>query len=450
MRRVGVIGCGYVGLVTGVCLADLGNFVTCIDNDKGKVESLNSGVVPIHEPGLGELLTSNMKKERLLFTHDVDSLVGCDLVMVAVGTPDKPNGEADLSQVDRAIADIMRVFDSALRPTKIVMKSTVPVGTGTRVSKKLFAKTPWISYASNPEFLREGSGVYDFTNPDRIIVGVHNPEDAGDIVDLYSQLEATSVVTDVVNAELIKYTSNAFLATKISFINEIANICEEVDADVNVVSYGMGLDPRINHHFLKAGIGYGGSCFPKDVKALRQIAGSNGYHFELLSAVIEVNDMQKYRAVNKLHQYLGELEGKKIAVFGLAFKPHTDDIRNSVAIELLNILLSKGAVITATDPLAIDKVREQLPSITYTTDPYEAVEDAEAVIIATEDPLYMDLSWDKVSLLMAGNLVIDGRNILSPEGLPSNIVLEQIGRRNKDRPTASDFKTDFGEIRKVA
>jgi len=450
MKKIGVIGTGYVGLVTGVCLSELGYVVTCVDADKDKINALNEGVSPIYEPGLSELIISNLNRGRLSFVNDIDLLAGSDLVFVAVGTPDKSSGEADLSQVDRAILGLMKVFDAESGPVKVVMKSTVPVGTGDRISRQFISEAPWIGYVSNPEFLREGSAVYDFMNPDRVVVGAHNPGDAKEVADLYERLEAPLIVTDVVNAELIKYASNAFLATKISFINEIANVCEEVGADVNIVSHGMGLDPRINPHFLKAGIGYGGSCFPKDVKALKQIAGSNGYHFELLSAVIEVNEMQKYRVVSKLHQYLGCLEGKKIAVLGLAFKPQTDDIRNSVAIELLEILLNKGANIVATDPLAINNVRKYLPDVTYTDDPYDAAAGAEAVIIATEDPIYADLKWGEILHRMANNLVIDGRNILFAEDLPSGIVLEQIGRRSKDRPAPVDYDSDFEELRRIA
>ncbi|MBE0447282.1 MAG: UDP-glucose/GDP-mannose dehydrogenase family protein [Actinobacteria bacterium] len=449
MRKIGVIGCGYVGLVAGVCLAELGHIVTCMDADRSKIDSLNEGVAPIYEPGLGELIIPNVKRQRLLFTNDIDSLIESELVFVAVGTPNKQSGEADLSQVERAILDLERVFNSESRQIKIVVKSTVPVGTGNRLSRQFFAQAHWLSYVSNPEFLREGSAVYDFMNPDRIVVGANDIDDALEVAKLYERLNAPVITTSIVNAELIKYASNAFLATKISFINEIANICEGVGADVNVVSHGMGLDPRINPHFLKAGIGYGGSCFPKDVRALKQIAGSNGYHFELLSAVIEVNEMQKYRVIQKLRQHLGRLEGREIAVLGLAFKPNTDDIRNSVAIELLEILLTKGVSIVATDPLAIDKAREHLPDITCISDPYEAVAGVEAIIIATEDPLYMSLDWESIAGLMAGNLIIDGRNILSPEKLPESVVLEQIGRPN--RASLSDgLNANFEDIRKVA
>ncbi|MHB8840625.1 MAG: UDP-glucose dehydrogenase family protein [Candidatus Aquicultor sp.] len=428
MKNIGVIGCGYVGLVTGVCLAELGNRVTCMDIDANKIETLSRGVSPICEPGLDELISSNLEQGRLFFAGDIESLADSEMVFLAVGTPNKPGGEADLSQVDRAVEDLMRVFDAESSPVKIVVKSTVPVGTGNRLSRCIAAKAPWMSYVSNPEFLREGSAVYDFMNPDRIVVGADNPVDAGDVAVLYEGLNAPVIATDVINAEFIKYASNAFLATKISFINEIANICEEVGADVEVVSHGMGLDPRINPHFLKAGIGYGGSCFPKDVRALKQIAGSNGYHFELLSAVIEVNEMQKYRVVHKLRQHLGTLEGKKIALFGLAFKPNTDDIRNSVAVELLEILASNGADAAATDPLAIENASRYLPGVGYTGDPYDAADGAEAIVIATEDPLYMDLDWERIAETMSGTLVVDGRNILRRETLPEALVLEQIGR----------------------
>ena len=450
MRKIGVIGCGYVGLVTGVCLAELGHSVICMDVDKGKTDLLNEGVTPIYEPDLEELIVSNVNQHRLSFTSDIGRLVEAEIVFIAVGTPTKSSGEADLSQVEQAISDLKHVFDCESKAVKVVMKSTVPAGTGNRLSRRLLAQAPWLSYVSNPEFLREGSAVYDFMNPDRVVVGAHNPDDAQEIGKLYEQLDAPIIITDTVNAELIKYASNAFLATKISFINEIANICEEVGADVNVVSHGMGLDPRINPHFLKAGIGYGGSCFPKDVRALKQIAGSNGYHFELLSAVIEVNEMQKYRVVHKLQQHLGSIEGRKIAIFGLAFKPNTDDTRSSVAIDLLKILLNKGASVIATDPLAIEKARSHLPDAHYTSDPYEAAVGAEAIVVATEDPLYASLNWDGIAELMDGDLVVDGRNILSPESLPSGMVLEQIGRRGKGRPATAYHGSEPRAIRKIA
>lgn len=450
MKRIGIIGCGYVGLVTGVCLAELGNIVTCVDIETNKIETLNQGASPICEPGLNELIAPNVQQGRLLFDGNIGSLAGSEMVFVAVGTPNKPNGEADLSQVDRAVEDLMRLFDSESHPVKVVVKSTVPVGTGNRLARYITAKTPWISYVSNPEFLREGSAVYDFMNPDRVVVGADNPADTHDVADLYESLKAPVIATGIINAEFIKYASNAFLATKISFINEIANICEELGADVEVVAHGMGLDPRINPHFLKAGIGYGGSCFPKDVRALKQIAGSNGYHFELLSAVIEVNEMQKYRVLHKLRQHLGTLEGKKIALFGLAFKPNTDDIRSSVAVELLEILAATGARLTATDPLAIDNARKQLPGVNYSSDPYATADGADALVIATEDPLYLNLQWQKIAKAMRGRLVVDGRNILQQESFPEGLVLEQIGRCCRVGEAAAEHPSNSEELGRVA
>lgn len=448
MNRIGIIGCGYVGLVTGVCLAELGNEVTCADIDEKKIESLLTGMSPIYEPDLQPLLERNLSQQRVRFTSDIDQVIrDTDILFVAVGTPTTVIGTADLSQVNSVLD---RIISVATGEKIVVMKSTVPVGTGARFCQLFHCSNlSHISYISNPEFLREGQAVRDFMMPDRIVIGGEDANSVGKVANLYQGFDVPFVFTSTVNAELIKYASNAFLATKISFINEIANLCEEVDADVTVVAEGMGLDPRINPYFLKAGIGYGGSCFPKDVRALKQIAGSNGYHFELLSAVIEVNEMQKYRVIRKLQQYFGYLEGKRIAVFGLSFKPKTDDTRNSVAVELLEILLSEGVNVVATDPLAIEQVKKKLPAVTYVEAPYKAAEGVEAIVVATEDPLYVNLDWNQISNLMANNLVVDGRNILSPEKLPQNIVLEQIGRRNKPR-TASDYSFGFDKLGKVA
>jgi UDPglucose 6-dehydrogenase len=411
LSRITVIGTGYVGLVTAACLADLGHHVIGMDVDSAKVERLRRGEVPIFEPGLAEVIAS--QGSRLVFTDDpVAAYEDGEFIFICVDTPPMYSGDADLSRVWRVIDNLPL---STGEDRVLVTKSTVPVGTGAAVKAELVARGfERLHYASNPEFLREGCALSDSRYPDRIVVGADSPEIADRVAGLYAGLSCPNIVaTDVASAEMIKYASNAFLATKISFINEIANVCEAVGADVQTVAYGMGLDHRIGPHFLQAGIGYGGSCFPKDVSALKQLAGNSGYHFQLLNAVIEVNELQKRRVIGKLRRYLGdELRGRGIALLGLAFKPNTDDIREASSIVLASRLLAEGARVTAYDPIATNNMRALLPCVTYTSNAMEALAGADACVLVTEWEEFINLDWAAARHVMARPLVIDGRNAL--------------------------------------
>lgn len=439
MGKIGVIGCGYVGLVTGVCLAELGNDVVCGDIDQKKIDGLSIGISPIYEPELQPILEQNLRQEKVSFTTDLDQVIReADILFIAVGTPTTAIGTSDLSQVNSVID---RIVSTAVDEKIVVMKSTVPVGTGDKFCQFFGCNgLSHISYVSNPEFLREGQAVHDFMVPDRVVIGGGGSGAVERIAKLYDSFEVPFIYTSTTNAELIKYASNAFLATKISFINEIANLCDEVGADVSVVAEGMGHDPRINPYFLRAGIGYGGSCFPKDVKALKQLAGHNGYHFELLSTVIEVNEMQKTRPVQKLRKHLGELYGRNIGVLGLTFKPHTDDIRESVGIDVVKLLQFEGARVIAFDPLGMDHAKKVLTGVEFVGDPYKVADGVEAIVIATEDPFYTELDWQQILEVMANPLVIDGRNILNPDSLPEGIILDQIGRGVRIVSSGSDYR----------
>jgi len=408
-RPVGVIGVGYVGLVTAVCIAHLGHRVVCLDVDEAKIEKLRAGLVPIYEPGLDELMAG--ARERLSFTTSYDELCERSRVLfIAVDTPPSPSGDADLSRVERVVSDVSARGGERL----LVMKSTVPVGTGERVLAELeSAGATAIGYVSNPEFLREGAAVDDVLHPDRIVIGAYRERDGDEIQQLFAGIETTVVRTSVPTAEMIKYASNAFLATKISFINEIANVCEVVGADVRAVADGMGLDERIGPHFLRAGIGYGGSCFPKDVQALKQLAGNSGYHFQLLNAVIEVNHLQKRRVVGKLQERLGRLRGKHVALLGLTFKPHTDDLREAASIVLAARLRAEGARVSAYDPMVAPGARADLfPGVAIATSALAALEGADAAVLVTEWPELVALDWTVVRDVMRGACVIDGRNAL--------------------------------------
>lgn len=438
MGKIGVIGCGYVGLITGVCLAELGNEVICGDIDRSKIDGLSIGISPIYEPDLQPMLERKLNQKKISFTTDLNHVISeASILFIAVGTPTTAIGTSDLSQVNSVID---RIVSTAVDEKIVVMKSTVPVGTGDKFCQFFgYNGLSHISYVSNPEFLREGQAVHDFMVPDRVVVGGSDPGAVDRVAKLYDFFEVPFIYTSTTNAELIKYASNAFLATKISFINEIANLCDEVGADVSVVAEGMGHDPRINPHFLRAGIGYGGSCFPKDVKALKQLAGHNGYHFELLSTIIEVNEMQKTRPVQKLRKHLGELYGRSIGVLGLTFKPHTDDIRESVGVDLVKLLQFEGARVKVFDPLGMDHAKKVLTGVEFVGDPYKAADGVEAIVIATEDPLYAGLNWQQVLEVMTNPLVIDGRNILDPDNLPGGIVLDQIGRGTRMVSSESDY-----------
>jgi UDPglucose 6-dehydrogenase len=429
---IGVIGTGYVGLVTAAGFAELGNDVWCIDIDEAKIEGLKEGRIPIWEPGLADLVARH--RDRMHFSTDIaDALEHTRLLFVAVGTPPTYSGDADLSAV-HAVVDAMPASDRHA----LVMKSTVPVGTGDSI-KRAFAERGkgGFRYVSCPEFLKEGSAVKDFLEPDRVVVG-DDGDWAGDaVVELYSPLDAPLVRTDIRSAEMVKLASNAFLATKISFINEIANVCEETGADVVEVARGMGLDDRIGPKFLQAGIGFGGSCFPKDVAALKQLAGNSGYHFQLLNSVIEVNELQKRRVMSKLQKYLGSLVGKEIALLGLAFKPNTDDMREASSLVLSARLQAAGANVRAYDPVAEHEARKLIRGVEFAGSAAEAIEGADAIVLVTEWPEFADLDFGDVATAMRGTLVVDGRNFLDREGVAAaGLSYEGIGRPAATRTPA--------------
>jgi UDPglucose 6-dehydrogenase len=423
---IGVVGAGWVGLVTAACFAELGHRIVVRDIVSEKVESLRRGEVPIHEPGLPELIERN--RERLLFTAEMAELLdGPRLVFICVQTPPTYSGDADLSAVQRAVEEIGEPDGRVL-----VMKSTVPVGTGRAIQRE----APDLAYVSCPEFLKEGTAVKDFLEPDRVVIGADADDDwAADAVEaVYKPLEAPIVRTDLSSAEMIKLASNAYLATKISFINEIANVCDEVGADVTEVARGMGLDPRIGSRFLSAGLGFGGSCFPKDTQALKILAGNSGYHFQLLNSVIEVNELQKRRVMAKLSKHLDSLVGKRVALLGLAFKPDTDDMREASSLVLAARLEGEGASVVAFDPVAQERGRDLLPGVEMAASAMEAVEGADAAVLVTEWPEFAELDWGEVAKRMANRLLVDGRNFLDPKTVrDAGITYEAIGR-----PSAGD------------
>jgi UDPglucose 6-dehydrogenase len=423
--RIGVIGAGYVGLVSGACLAALGHQVCVRDIDAGKIDALNAGRVPIHEPGLAALIADH--RDALTFTLDLEVLVAAsDILIVAVDTPPSYSGDADLSRV-MAVVDELAAVGGDPRHI-LVMKSTVPVGTGERVRRQLNARgLTHVGYVANPEFLKEGSAIQDFMHPDRVVVGAFRSEDAERVAALYAPLGAPVLTTSVPTAEMVKYASNAFLATKISFINEIANVCEEMGADVSVVAAGMGMDPRIGAAFLRPGIGFGGSCFPKDVAALKQLAGNSGYHFQLLTSVIEVNELQKRRVIGKLKKHLGDVRGRRIALLGLAFKPGTDDMREAASLVLAGRLLAEGAHVVGWDPVVGDL--QGLAGVEIAPTPQAALAGTDACVIVTEWPEIVTLDWAGLVDTMAGPVVIDGRNALDPaEMTRAGYRYEGIGR----------------------
>jgi UDPglucose 6-dehydrogenase len=422
---IAVIGTGYVGLVTAAGFAELGSEVWCVDIDAAKVARLQAKEVPIYEPDLEELLARN--RERLHFSTELSqALEHARLLFVAVGTPATYSGDADLSAVMAVVDAIPASGRHAL-----VMKSTVPCGTGASVRRILSQQGKGeLGYVSCPEFLKEGSAVRDFLHPDRVVVGDDGGWAGDAVVELYAPLQAPVVRTDIASAEMVKLASNAFLSTKISFINEIANVCEETGADVVEVARGMGLDDRIGPKFLQAGIGYGGSCFPKDVDALKQLAGNSGYHFQLLTAVIEVNELQKRRVIGKLHKHLGGLVGKRVALLGLAFKPNTDDMREASSLVLSARLNADGAAVAAYDPVAEDGARKLVSGIDFAASPLEAASGADAVVLVTEWPEFLRLDWGLVAERMRGKVVIDGRNALDPDAVrAAGLAYEGIGRR---------------------
>ncbi|NPA91673.1 MAG: UDP-glucose/GDP-mannose dehydrogenase family protein [Chloroflexi bacterium] len=417
MKHITVIGTGYVGLVTGTCFADLGNQVVGLDIDEGKIQALQQGIVPIFEPGLEEMVRRNMEAGRLSFTTSYEeALKDADFVFVAVGTPEGVDGEADLRYVRMAAESIAKVMD---HPLIIVNKSTVPVGTGDFVADIIRKYQPEpipFAVVSNPEFLREGSAINDFLNPDRVVLGSTDPEAAEKVAQLYLPLRAPIMITDLRTAEMIKYASNAFLATRISFINEIAAICERLGADVKEVARGMGYDKRIGPYFLDAGLGFGGSCFPKDVKALEHMALVHGAHPQLLRAVMEINRDQRRRVILKLRELLGgSLQDKVIGLLGLSFKPNTDDMREAPSIDLYHMLINEGAIVRGYDPVAMENARRLLPEMELAEDPYQLAEGADALVVVTEWNEFKNLDLKRVLSLMRGNVLIDGRNIYDPK-----------------------------------
>ncbi len=421
---IAVIGTGYVGLVTAAGFAELGSEVWCVDVDASKIDRLNRGEIPIYEPGLAECVARN--RERMHFSTELGpALEQARLLFVAVGTPPTYSGDADLSAVHAVVSSMPASDHHAL-----VMKSTVPVGTGASI-QRMFASQgkSGFAYVSCPEFLKEGSALEDFLAPDRVVVGDRGDWAGDAVVELYAPLGAPLVRTDIASAEMIKLAANAFLATKISFINEIANVCEETGADVLEVARGMGLDQRIGTHFLKPGIGFGGSCFPKDVSALKQLAGNSGYHFQLLTAVIEVNELQKRRVVSKLQKHLGALAGKRIALLGLAFKANTDDMREASSLVLAARLQADGAQVSAYDPVAEPEAQKLLFGVDFADSALAAVDGADACILVTEWPEFAALDWREVAERMSGRLVIDGRNFVDPATVrDAGFTYEGIGR----------------------
>jgi UDPglucose 6-dehydrogenase len=414
--RISVIGTGYVGLVTGVCIADLGNDVTCVDIDENKIENLKKNILPIYEPGLEELVKRN--KKRLNFTTNIKEAVkSAEIIFIAVGTPPKHNGDADLSYVK----EVAKSIGKNINGYKIIVdKSTVPVGMGDLVESIIEDNAkgePKFDVVSCPEFLREGSAIHDFMNPDRLVIGAKKKEAGAKVAEIFKPLKTEVVITDLRSAEMIKYASNSFLATKISFINEIANICERVGADVTTVSEVMGMDRRIGGLFLNAGAGFGGSCFPKDVAALINIARSEDYEPLILNAVVEINKLQRKLVLSKIKKMLGTIEGRAIGILGIAFKPNTDDIREAVAIDVIHALLEKGCRIKAYDPVAMDNARKTLKGVKFVKDAYAAAEKSDCLVVLTEWNEFRELDLEKLKSLMRVPAVVDARNIYDPKVL---------------------------------
>lgn len=435
MRQISIVGAGYVGLVTGTCFAELGNHVVCVDSDATKVEALRRGVVPFFGPGLEELVNRNINAGRLTFETSIRaSLRDASVIFIAVGTPMGEDGHADLSYVKQAALDIAQ---SLAAPIIVVNKSTVPVETGDLVAtiiREHQVSKHDVRVVSNPEFLREGSAIVDFMKPDRIVLGVDNHDAEAIMRDLYAPLEAKIIATDVRTAEMIKYAANCFLATKISFINEIAAICEDVGADIKDVVAGIGSDERIGPSFLNAGLGFGGSCFPKDVMALSKIAESRNIPARILESVLAVNRDQIVNVIAKIDRFLGGITGKRLAVLGLSFKPNTDDLRESQAMSLVRELSKRGATIVAHDPVALEKARLELvdaDNVTLVRSAYETVNDADAMVLATEWNEYRQVDFDVIRKLMKGDLIVDTRNIYDAGKLMDmGLRYVGIGRKN--------------------
>lgn len=430
--NIAIIGSGYVGLTTGACFSELGNKVICADNDKKKISSLKDGSMPLYEPGLGELIARNVKNKRLQFSSNIKEAVRfSEVIFITVGTPALDNGEADLTGIENVARSIALNLEGY---KLIVEKSTVPVETGDWVKHTIATcikdKTKF-DVASNPEFLREGSAINDFMNPDRIVIGVESKKARDILTELYKPFKAPLVVTNIKSAELIKHASNAFLATKISFINAVSRICDTVGADIEEVARGMGLDKRIGLNFLKSGIGYGGSCFPKDLDAFVTISEKLGYDFKLLKSVRKVNDEQMDFILKKIKDSLWIIKGKTIGVLGLAFKSNTDDIRNSPAIGLIRKLESEGARIKAYDPQAMKKARAELNRVVFSPDAYSAARSADCLLVATEWDEFKELDFARIKKLLKRPLIIDGRNLYEPEHMRKlGFTYISIGRKS--------------------
>jgi UDPglucose 6-dehydrogenase len=423
LSTITVIGAGYVGLVTGTCFADLGNSVTCLDIDQARIDGLKRGELPIYEPGLKEMADRNRQSGRLRFTTDyAEACRGTEFVFVAVNTPSGQEGEADMGQVRSAVESLGAALHGSVA---VVNKSTMPIGTGDWVAAILERLGPpdlEVAVVSNPEFLREGAAIADFQRPDRVVLGSTDRAAAQRVAELYQPLSPGEVlITDLRTAEMIKYASNAFLATKISFINEMASICDKLGADVKTVARGMGLDKRIGTAFLEAGLGFGGSCFPKDVRALAHMAAVHGCHPQLLRAVLEINRDARRGVVWTLRQSLGSLEGRVIGLLGLSFKPNTDDLRESPALEIIHLLYTEGARLRVFDPQAMDKAQRMLKGVEFCDDAYAAADGAEALLLVTDWNEFKQLDMARIKGLMANPLLIDGRNIYDP------VLLRRLG-----------------------
>jgi UDPglucose 6-dehydrogenase len=430
MKHIAVIGTGYVGLVTGTCFADLGNKVTCVDIDEGKIKTLQEGGIPIYEPALEEVVRRNAAAGRLSFTTSyAEALKGAEFVFIAVGTPSGVDGEADLGYVRMAAETIAETMD---HPLVIINKSTVPVGTGDWVAEIIRKRQPQpipFSVVSCPEFLREGSALSDFMNPDRVVLGSLDREAAEKVAQLHLPLRAPIIVTDLRTAEMIKYASNAFLATRLSFINEIAAICEKLGADVKEVATGMGYDKRIGRAFLDAGVGFGGSCLPKDVKALEYMALLHGAHPSLLRAVMEINRDQRRQVVYKLRDIFGTLRGHKVGLLGLAFKPNTDDMRDAPSIEIAHMLLREGAEVVGYDPVAHQVARRAIPELPLAKSPYELAQGCDALVLMTEWNEFKHLDMERIKAAMKTPVFIDGRNVYDPETMrEAGFLYRGVGR----------------------
>jgi UDPglucose 6-dehydrogenase len=417
--HIGIIGTGYVGLVTGACFAEFGLFVTCVDKDEKKIRLLKKGEIPFYEPGIDELVKRNLKQGRLQFTTKIEKAVESSLVIfIAVGTPRRGDGSADLKYVQEVATEIAKAMDGY---KVIVTKSTVPVGTGEKIreiiSRNLKGNIDF-DIVSNPEFLREGSAIEDFMRPNRVVIGANSSQAVAILKDLYKPLyliETPFVITNIETAELIKYASNSFLATKISFINEMANLCERVGADVHMVAKGMGFDQRIGPKFLHPGPGYGGSCLPKDTNALLRIAQEHGMKLNIIDAAVQANEKQRKHMVQKIRDAVGVLKGKTIAILGLSFKPNTDDIRDAPSLSIIQDLLNDKVNIRAYDPVSMKDAAKIFPQIQYCEDSYDTVEGADAIVILTEWNLFRNLELDRIRGLMKGPYFFDLRNVYDPQ-----------------------------------